>query len=324
MLGTYRLLLALLVALSHANVRINVLNSSLNPGVIAVIGFYLISGYVMTGLIQRHYGSWREIGHFYADRAMRLLPQYYLLLAITLVWFFVAKQQTDFLQHPPQISDWVANLTVVPLNYFMFNQTGQFTAIPPAWSLGAEIQFYLLMPILLLMRLRWLAMLIASVVFGLAAWGYLNTDYFGYRLLPGVLLFFLLGSYAFEVKDAFAERCKFLFAVLAVVFITAVVLQHFNHLDLPYNKETLLGLSIGLPLLVFLGAMNQRHWDNRLGDLSYGVFLNHFLIQWGVLGVPSTAPKLAVYIALSIGISYLTQRLVEQPVLKWRKNLRIK
>lgn len=47
MLGVFRLALAL----SHVNVRIG----GLNPGVIAVVCFYLISGYVMTGLLRSHY-----------------------------------------------------------------------------------------------------------------------------------------------------------------------------------------------------------------------------------------------------------------------------
>ena len=42
---------ALAVAASHVDYRI----AGLNPGVSAVVGFYLISGYVMAGLLQRHY-----------------------------------------------------------------------------------------------------------------------------------------------------------------------------------------------------------------------------------------------------------------------------
>ena len=56
MLGSLRLLLALAVAASHVDYRI----AGLNPGVSAVVGFYLISGYVMAGLLQRHYPTRRR------------------------------------------------------------------------------------------------------------------------------------------------------------------------------------------------------------------------------------------------------------------------
>src|SRR4051812_4441983 len=72
MLGTLRLVLALLVALSHANVKIG----GLNPGVMSVVCFYLISGYVMTGLLRDHYSNVRRIPYFYLDRALRIFPQY--------------------------------------------------------------------------------------------------------------------------------------------------------------------------------------------------------------------------------------------------------
>ena len=77
MLGTLRLVLALMVVLSHAGVRV----AGLNPGVIAVIGFYLISGYVMAGLIRRHYRQPAQAGAFYLDRAVRLLPQYFFYIS---------------------------------------------------------------------------------------------------------------------------------------------------------------------------------------------------------------------------------------------------
>jgi peptidoglycan/LPS O-acetylase OafA/YrhL len=46
-------------------------------GVVAVISFLLISGFVMTALIEKHYFSINLIGKFYLDRMLRLLPQFY-------------------------------------------------------------------------------------------------------------------------------------------------------------------------------------------------------------------------------------------------------
>lgn len=319
MLGTLRLILALLVAVSHAGVTV----AGFNPGVVAVVCFYLISGYVMTGLLRHHYEGPQRIPHFYLDRVLRLFPQYLVIAAFTLVWFIVSDSRNIFLRSTPQWDDLFNNLIVIPLNYFMFNYSDRFTLIPPAWSLGAEIQFYLLIPFLLLFRLRMFAFLIGLVVFVAAAWGVLHTDTFGYRLLPGVLVFFMLGSGLYDGRNIQGARgLGIVMAGAGAVIVFAFVLVKSGKFLLPYNPETLLGLVIGIPLVQWLGKLPQRALDNRLGDLSYGVFLNHFFIQWTLVDEPSSPRKLLLYLAASLLLSAVTQRLVEQPVLRWRRNLR--
>ena len=319
MLGTFRLVLALLVALSHAGVKI----AGLNPGVVAVVCFYLISGYVMTGLIRGHYATARRVPHFYADRALRLFPQYLAIAGLTLLWFMCSGQTTAFLRQMPQWTDLLSNLVVVPLNYYMFNDSDRFTLIPPAWSLGAEIQFYLLMPFLLIFRLRVVAFVAALAVFMIATWGKIDSDIFGYRLLPGVLTFFLLGSFLYDARERRSAKLIVIGgALLAGCY--ALLLSHYGHLMLPYNRETLLGIMIGLPLLHWLGKLPQHAVDNHLGDLSYGVFLNHFLIQWALIGQPAGMLMWALYLVASIALSLLTQRLAERPALRWRRRVRDK
>ncbi|RJF99363.1 acyltransferase family protein [Noviherbaspirillum saxi] len=319
MLGTFRLLLALLVALSHAGVAI----SGLNPGVVAVVCFYLISGYVMTGLLRSHYASLPRVPAFYLDRALRLFPQYLVIAALTLSWFALSGGRTDFLQHAPNWHDLFNNLVVVPLNYFMFNGSDQFTLVPPAWSLGAEIQFYLLIPFLLLWRLRLLTFAVGLVVFGMAAWGMLNTDTFGYRLLPGVLVFFLIGSALYEVRGG-GRAVSIVIGGIAIAALAWFILGTYERLPLLYNRETLLGMAIGLPALYLLGRLPQHWLDDRLGDLSYGVFLNHFLVQWTGIGQPSGMVGMSLYLLASLLIAALTQGLVERPVLRLRRRLRVK
>ncbi len=317
-----RLLLALAVLASHAGVRLH----GLNPGVTAVVGFYLISGYVMTGLIRRHFAAARRIPAFYLDRLARILPQYLAYAAATAAWFLLTDRHTLFLARQPTAIDWLNNLTIVPLNFYMWNGADAFTLIPPAWSLGAELQFYLLAPLLVLWPRAAAPLLLASLaVYGAALAGALNADWFGYRLLAGLLWVFAVGSALFVLQRA-RPRAAHALALAAppLALATYLLLRHFGLHAVPYHQEVLLGWGLGPLLLHGLSRWRGGRLDALAGDLSYGVFLNHFLLIW-LFGFDRAAPggwRLALLMGASVLLSYATQRLIERPVLAWRRRWR--
>jgi len=324
MLGSYRLCLAVCVALSHVGVQV----IGLNPGVIAVVGFYLVSGYVMTGLLRSHYREPSRIGAFYVDRALRLLPHYLFVLFVTFVWFVATGQQTEYLRREPTILDAVRNVVIVPMNYYMFNRANEFALIPPSWSLGAEVQFYVVLPFLLLFTggtVRMLALALSLVLYLFAAFGVVNSEWFGYRLLPGVLFMFLAGSLLYDAHHSTSLRRRRVFVggMLAFAGGVAILLANAGTLGLPYNRETLLGLAIGVVALNALGRRARHPVDEALGNLSYGVFLNHFAVQWMLFrGVVTSPVAILVYIGTSVAMAAVLYRSVERPVLNLRRHLR--
>ena len=318
MLGTLRFTLALLVAISHAGISWG----GLNPGVIAVVGFYAISGYVMTALMRRHYTGLNCIPAFYADRALRLLPAYYAVMLLTLAWLVWHGPVTPYLERIPTLTDFANNLLVVPLNYYMWNSSDRLTLIPPAWSLGCEIQFYLLFPFILLLRLRSHALVISFVVYLLAFTGRINTDWFGYRLLPGTLFIFLLGSWLSDLHSRGRGAGLLAWSVSLVAFGLALWGGRMDLLNAPFNRETLAGLALALPLLHLLAPRTRRDWDDQVGDLSYGVFLSHFLIYWMWPGAESGKAALALRLLAVLVVAWGLNRLIERPALNWRRRLR--
>lgn len=322
-MGTYRFFLAILVALSHMGVSV----AGLNPGVFAVISFFLISGFVMTGLVRTHYMQWRAVPRFYLDRVARIFPQYVLFLALTGLALVVLRFQSPYLAQFSAVA-LAANVVVVPLDFFMFSPAiAGFMLIPQAWSLGLELLFYLLMPWLLLGRVRALALLVSLAVWGVAAFGFIHTDTWGYRLLPGTLFMFLAGSYVYDGRrPSWRHPAVWL---LAALLACAVALVAAGKHTLPYNREVVGGLLVGIVALFWLGRLPRMHWDDWLGNLSYGVFLCHFLVMWlfeAALGAPPgnawPAAGLAAMMAASVLLAWLGFVLVERPVLRWRHRLR--
>jgi len=294
--GALRLLLAVTVAVSHLGVR----PCGFQIGVMSVMIFYLLAGMVADKLISTP-GLSSPLA-YWSNRLHRIVPLYYFSLIIaSIAWFFGAK--SFFLARSPSAADLFANIFIIPLSYFMYTGQDAFTLIPPAWSLGVELQFYLLVPLLLPRRgLMLLVLWTSFFVFCLAVLGVLNTDYFGYRLLPGVLFVFLAGALLHRGILGCAGSRQILVGLwFGLVLLTVWVLCRGQHL--PFNYEALAALLVGLPLLYFSTSPFPLWADRIFGVLSYGVFLLHlpalWLLEIGLGRVPSIPAVLTLTLFLA-------------------------
>lgn len=321
-MGSLRFLLACLVLLSHLGISI----VGLNPGVIAVVIFYVLAGHVVAGLWTKWQYQPNPLICFYHDRSWRILPQYGVaVLFATLLWLNGA--QSPFLTKPPALVDWLSNLAIIPLNYFMYTGQDRFTLIPPAWSLATEIQFYLLAPLLLSQKLSRLiiCLVLSLIIFVLAQYQWLDTDYYGYRLLPGILFIFIIGALQ-ELRHRHKALTKSLVALglLNALYLLWLWIWGTHR---PYNSEVSLGLLIAMPLLAALSKKKLpqqstnigSRLNKALGALSYGVFLYHFPVIWLLkLSPPVTAPKdIIIVIALTISCAAIGHWAIERPL--WRR-----
>ncbi|MFS2197905.1 acyltransferase family protein [Pseudomonas sp. Pseusp3] len=315
-MGVYRLLLAVLVAVSHMGKTF----MGLNPGVIAVISFLIISGFVMTSLIERNYTAPEKVGLFYLDRALRLYPQFLLYFAVSCAVIYFLLPGT------PQAAELTlrniaASLTIVPLGFYMFGAAGSWI-LPPAWSLGLEMCFYLVIPFLIIYRARGVAFALSVVVFMAACLGFINTDLYGYRLLPGVLFMFLCGSYLYKAqpKDLAIAAGT---AVAAALMFAAIMAGWIERR--PFNAEVTAGIALGVPAVYLLTKLKFHRIDEFLGNISYGVFLNHYVVMYFLHAIWSVAYDeiiVATVLALSLLLSGVSYYCVERPALKLRHALR--
>lgn len=330
-MGLLRYLLASLVLASHLGHTV----LGINPGVSAVVVFYMLAGHVVAGLWQKWHQQPGALAHFYADRLWRILPQYYAACAAAaLLWW--AGAQSPFLAAQPNALHWLAQLAVVPLAYYMYTGADNFVLLPPAWSLGVELQFYLFAPFLVLLRPRLLALvMLASLCFFVAAQAqWLHTDHFGYRLLPGVLFLFLTG--------AWLRRCAPLLLLLLLWCAMALYLVWVWNAApiLPYRRDVALGFVMGLPLLALVHALRQRRasaantatataWrrlDNALASASYGVFLWHFpalwALQWAHMApAPRGVAELLLVTLISTACAVAAHWGIERPLWQRQRTL---
>ncbi len=291
MLGSVRFLLALLVMLSHFPPN----GLPLNVGVVAVICFYFISGFLMRRSYERfESNSNHPIWTFYVDRVLRLFPQYLLVCwaSFALIYLLGRETRVPYLAQEITPLKVVLNTLLLPTNYvfppFVVPALLPHPIIPPAWSLASEFHFYLLLP--LLFRARegvWMAWLIGAAAIQWGGFWSTNPTFataaIGYRYILGVLVVFLFGYGFAETGTRKSYAAWGVWAgYLVHLLLSCALLGLRSH---PLVLEVALGGAIALPLthLSMRWTWRSRTWqtvDRVLGDLAYPIFISHFLAYY--------------------------------------------
>jgi peptidoglycan/LPS O-acetylase OafA/YrhL len=186
----------------------------LPSGFIGVDVFFVISGYLITGILHRNIvqGGFSYSG-FMLRRALRILPATLFMIFVVVIFGAIYMLPVDVTSLSESAVASIFSLANVYFWIFLdngyFAPTSDHVPLLHLWSLGVEEQFYIVWPwlLLLLTRLRWIGFVLA---FMLAVGSFLVGDYyvihdqsFAYYMLPsragqllvgGGLYFLLLHS----------------------------------------------------------------------------------------------------------------------------------
>src|SRR6201987_1687698 len=126
-------------------------------GFVGVDIFFVISGYLITGIIRSEVESGTfSFAQFYERRVRRLLPALYAMVALTAIpsfHYLLTSERQEFFRS-------VAAVVTFTSNFFFWLQTGYFDhaavekPLLHTWSLAVEEQFYLALPLLVWVLLR--------------------------------------------------------------------------------------------------------------------------------------------------------------------------
>lgn len=293
-----------LVIAAHARVP------GLESGFIGVDIFFVISGYLISGLlIEEKLRTGRiNFAAFYARRFRRLLPALLLMLTATAVAVAALTPVRDW---PYQAdagsaaSMWASNLYFAFERMDYFGKASESNAFLHTWSLGVEEQFYLVWPLLILLlvprgqggkvrRLAWGMATICAASLVACAWMTQVSPRHAFYLMPLRAWQFAIGAlvYTFGMLPSRLpdEKAKWIVAALNIsgfVFIVSALLLIGVETTYPGVWALLptLGAACLLPSPRGCNSMVQRvlalapmQW---LGKLSYSWYLWH----WPVLVV---------------------------------------
>lgn len=257
-------------------------------GFLGVDIFFVISGFLMAILYQKG-----QVAHFYKRRASRLLPAYFATIIFTLVASALITLAADHSQVVTQ-SLWAS---VFSSNIGFWTQSSYFSPkffnpLLHLWSLGVEIQFYIIVPFLfwLYSKSKWsIPLILISSLLGAVAISLVLNTKTSFFLTPFRVWQFLAGAfvaYIFTNKGAILNK-KPLIGLISLVVLTflvlfypiniknySVILGHPGLVTLLTTIMTVLILAYGLPS----SMMNSRvgRLLAKLGDWSYSIYLAHF------------------------------------------------
>lgn len=126
-------------------------------GFLGVDVFFVISGYLISGIILReHHQRKFSFIHFYARRIKRIFPALFVVIVLSSLvatFLLVPETYTNFMKSARYASAQLANFFFSQeVDYFSEGFSGQ--PLLHTWSLGVEEQFYLFWPLLIFLCFR--------------------------------------------------------------------------------------------------------------------------------------------------------------------------
>ena len=322
-------------------------------GLMGVTVFFVISGYLICGLLVAEYDSTGTIslGQFWLRRVRRIIPAVLLAIAGTLVLCALfnpalfAKARADLVPSLLFYNNWWQVFREVSY----FEAAGAPSPLTHFWSLAIEEQFYIVWPVFLLFlfRRRLPKGVIAIIIGILAVLSgtelallydptadpsriYYGTDTRAVSLLIGALLSFVWPSTIFghrrrPAKSAAGRLAFNIMGVAALVGLITIIGLTNSYMAFPYQGGIVI-VSV-LTALLIAALVVPNTWVARLlqteplvwiGKRSYGMYLWHYPIILTTASITSTVEipwwvRLA-QIILVIALADVSYRFVENPI----------
>jgi peptidoglycan/LPS O-acetylase OafA/YrhL len=343
-------ILAVLLYHSHPRLEGTFLDKFVIWGWTGVSLFFVLSGFLITGIILDA-GPAPFYKRFFAKRALRIWPAYWLLLFLFYFFLPFVFSGYKWMLHDVAAAPWLLLLLFLQ-NLWPITLPG---AIGPTWSLAIEQQFYLFWtPIARHLPPRWL----------LAAAGAMLA------ISPAVRLFYgnhLSPTHTVIHLDSLAVGCLIAIALRVFAWTPAVwkwiaraglcigasgvwLMLHrgsaFTDSLLAFGfggmlLEALLGDASGVPGALGVGVLKQkprrsfycRALELRplvfVGKISYGLYLIHILVfsllggyvdkNLDAFGIPGNLAIVTIRVAVAIGCAALMWRYFEKPILALKR-----
>lgn len=294
------------IAIALAMLRHALPDVAPGAGVVGVVMFFALSGYLITGLLERR----PPLGTFYARRARRLVPPLLVLVAGVVLVTLLA----DPLGDRGELA-WTVLWALTWTGNLPFGHASDATF--HLWTLATEEQFYLLWPAALLLLGRGRALVAAAVATALAcvatAWWLAEEPDLAYALPTGWALCFVVGAAARLHRDRLVVPAWTAPAALSLLAVLSVVPLRGHMLTYLAGGPAIAALTAVLILAwrrwtTVTGPLRALVW---LGTVSYAAYLWNYPLSLWLPALPA--------LTLTLVAAALSWRYVEAPLQRRRE-----
>lgn len=314
----------------------------MSGGFIGVDIFFVISGYLITGLLVREHAETSNIRllRFYANRFRRLFPALAtMLVASSLAAYLILPETQNLAQSKAaaMAAVWVSNLhfTFADVNYFAAETSTNIFL--HTWSLGVEEQFYILWPLLILLTVRFFTIAksehaiwtMLSIVMAVSLAGCLVVaqDYpiQAFYLMPTRAWQFAAGAMIWLVasRKPLSNPCSNSLALAGYLLLLASLILITRSTTYPGALALL--PTLATCALLWSGSRSASLASKllslkplqRIGRLSYSWYLWHWpilILGEHLMPIKGNILNTLLAIGLSLLIAAVTHYLIENPI----------
>jgi len=335
--------LAVFGVLVHHFLPGSFLSRVLNWGQLGVQLFFLLSGYLITGILLRcrervelnKQDTWFTLRRFYIRRFLRLIPIYYLVLIITAL-----------LNFEPVRRSLVWHLTYTSNIYFSILNRWD-GCVSHFWSLSVEEQFYLFWPFIIMLApkkylhsILFIAVFIGPISRFLCIAAGLNT-YWRWTMLftnldllaMGAVLAFYNQNLEWKKRYKYkAYLCKFGFwiGIPLLAAFTIINYRYPHHVVLKIFYQSTMSLcfvwlvnSASQGFSGAIGSVLEFKLLTYLGKISYGIYVYHNFVPtiirhifraMGLSISKSVHIQFILFTIVTLLISAISWHLIEKPI----------
>lgn len=321
-----RALAILPILFNHAQVK------GFAGGFVGVDVFFVISGFLITGILQRDIAAGTySIAGFYRRRVLRIFPALLVTLAATTLMALIAMAPNELVKFARSA---MATLFFVS-NVYFYGDTGYFAqeaAVRPllhTWSLAIEEQFYIFWPLIMAACAGFGPARLRAIVWTIAALSFVASVWMVARDMSGA--FYLIAFRAWELalggilalshgQMRLSALWRNLIGLAGAAGLLYCIHFYREPIDFPGLNAALPCLGTAALILAEPHTLSGRVLSlapfRFIGRVSYSLYLWHWPIivfarLW--LFLPATAPVIAGEVVLSVIAGWLSYRLVEQP-----------
>lgn len=346
-LDFYRIIAVLFIFLFHSNIHFDcnygLLNGFVNMGAIYMTAFFILSGFALYLTWNgKDLGDIKTIKNFYFKRAVGILPLYYV---VSLIYVLFIGKETRF-----------ENLLLAPIELLglqsMFTSIFSATHNSGTWFVSCILFCYMIYPFIqenvkkISIRLKITMIVVSSFILLYSPFiqGYYKTDGSGMYTNPffrslefsiGVLLCSMMK----EIKNRPLSKILFSWWAVGVeyiILIAGVTIAVCLNISVGnYMLYSWVALPMFILQIVSMSGLRYSYMDSKpipgkvikyLSDISYAFFFAQFF-TWKIsiklielIGKDTNMMRISISLMVCLIISIILHELVEKPIIKTIKN----